>query len=77
MAKTPSEAFGQALRQIRAEKDLSQEDAALKIGIDRAYYGALERAVKSPTLKMIWKIADPLGLPPSALLRRAEKLLED
>ena len=76
MAKTPSEAFGEALRQVRAEKDLSQEEAALAIGIDRAYYGALERAVKSPTLKTIWKIADALGVPPSALLIRAEQLLQ-
>jgi transcriptional regulator with XRE-family HTH domain len=76
MAKTPSEAFGEALRQVRAEKGLSQEEAALAIGIDRAYYGALERAVKSPTLKTIWKIADALGVPPSALLIRAERLLQ-
>lgn len=74
MAPTPSQAFGEALRQIRVEKGLSQESAALACGLDRSYYGALERAVKSPTLKTIWKIADALGITPSELLIRAEKL---
>jgi transcriptional regulator with XRE-family HTH domain len=71
----PSEAFGKALREVRSEKGLSQEAAAQACDLDRAYYGALERAVKSPTLKTIWKIADALDVPPSELLVRAEKLL--
>ena len=71
----PSEAFGEALKEVRAEKGLSQEAAALACGLDRAYFGALERAVKSPTLKTIWKIAEALGVPPSELLLRAERRL--
>ena len=71
----PSEAFGEAIREIRSEKGLSQEAAAQACELDRAYYGALERAIKSPTLKTIWKIADAFGVPPSELLLRAEKLL--
>jgi transcriptional regulator with XRE-family HTH domain len=71
----PSKAFGEALREVRSEKGLTQEAAAEACELDRAYYGALERAVKSPTLKTIWKIADALEVPPSALLIRAEKLL--
>ncbi len=70
----PSEAFGEALREVRSEKGLSQEAAAQACELDRSYYGALERAVKSPTLKTIWKIADALGVPPSELLKRAERL---
>ena len=77
MASSPAEAFSEALREVRAEKGLSQEDAALASGIDRAYYGHLERASKSPTLKTIWKIADGLGVRPSELMARAERLLDD
>lgn len=69
-----SRAFGEAIRQVRAESGLSQEDAALNGGIDRAYLGHIERATKTPTLTTIWKIADALGVPPSELLRRAEKI---
>jgi transcriptional regulator with XRE-family HTH domain len=72
----PSKAFGEALREVRSEKGLTQEAAAEACELDRAYYGALERSVKSPTLKTIWKIADALGVRPSELLIRAEKLLQ-
>ncbi len=71
----PAEAFGTALKEVRSEKGMSQEAAALACELDRSYYGALERAKKSPTLKTIWKISDALGVQPSELLIRAEKLL--
>jgi transcriptional regulator with XRE-family HTH domain len=70
-----AKAFGQALRELRLELGLSQEQAALVCGIDRAYFGQLERSVKSPTLNTIWRLADGLGTKPSQLLARAEKLL--
>jgi transcriptional regulator with XRE-family HTH domain len=76
MALSPSQAFGQAVRELRAERALSQEDAALASGIDRAYYGHIERATKSPTLKTIWRVADALSTRPSELLSRAEQLLD-
>jgi transcriptional regulator with XRE-family HTH domain len=75
MALSRSEAFGKAVNELRAERGLSQEDAALASGIDRAYFGHIERATKSPTLKTVWKIADALEVQPSELLIRAEKLL--
>jgi transcriptional regulator with XRE-family HTH domain len=77
MARSAPEAFGEALREIRLELDLSQEAAALVCGVDRAYFGQLERAMKSPTLKTIWRIADGLETRPSELLARAERLMKD
>jgi transcriptional regulator with XRE-family HTH domain len=77
MARSPGQAFGEALRQLREERGLSQEAAALKCGVDRAYFGSLERAVKSPTLKTVWRIADALETRPSDLLARAERLLDE
>lgn len=76
MSRSQSEAFGIAVRQLRTERKLSQEAAALNSGIDRAYFGHIERATKSPTLTTVWKIADALGVKPSELLRRAEKIAE-
>lgn len=75
MALSRSQAFGEALRQIRTERGLSQEAAALACGIDRAYFGHLERATKTPTLKTVWRIADAFETQPSYLLVRAERLL--
>lgn len=77
MPRTPAEAFGIAIRQLRLERGLSQETAALESRIDRAYYGHIERATKCPTLTTVWKIADALGETPSDLLRRAEKHVDE
>jgi transcriptional regulator with XRE-family HTH domain len=75
MPTTLGKAFGDALRELRLELGLSQEDAAHLCGVDRAYFGQLERALKSPTLNTIWRLADGLNTKPSQLLARAEKLL--
>jgi len=75
MALSRPQAFGEALREVRAERGLSQEEAALACNIDRAYFGQLERAKKSPTLKTVWRIADSFELQPSDLLLRTERLL--
>jgi transcriptional regulator with XRE-family HTH domain len=76
MARSPAQAFGIAVRQLRIERGLSQEEAALNGGIDRAYFGHIERATKSPTLATVWKIAGALDVKPSELLRRAEEISE-
>lgn len=78
MAFTRAQAFGEALRQLRAERgDLSQEAAALAASLDRAYFGKIERGHKNPTLATVWRIADALETRPSDLLARVERLLED
>jgi transcriptional regulator with XRE-family HTH domain len=76
MALSPSQAFGQAVREIRKERGLSQEQAALDGGIDRAFLGHIERATKSATLRTVWKMATALGVPVSDLFIRAERILE-
>lgn len=42
-----------------------------------AYFGRLERAAKTPTLKTVWRIADGFETQPSDLLARAERLLDN
>jgi transcriptional regulator with XRE-family HTH domain len=76
MAPARPQAFGEALRELREERGLSQEAAALKCMVDRAYFGKVERGEKSPTLGTIWKIADGFETQPSELLVRAERLLD-
>jgi transcriptional regulator with XRE-family HTH domain len=76
MARSPTQAFGEAIKQARSERGLSQEAAALESGIDRSYYGHIERATKSPTLATVWKIADALEMKPSELIRRAEQIIK-
>ena len=50
------------LRKIRDDKGVTQEDLAFKAGINTAYLGHLERGVYSPTMFVIWKITQALGI---------------
>jgi len=77
MARSRSHAFGDALRELREQRGLSQEAAALACGLDRAHLGNLERGNKVPTLTTVWKITDALQTRPSELLARAERLLDE
>ena len=65
-------AFGRAIREIRHELDISQEELALRAGIQRSYLGGIERGERNPSLANIVKIAGTLEVAPSEILRRAE-----
>jgi transcriptional regulator with XRE-family HTH domain len=54
--------FGNKVRQIRSNNNLSQEELAHKAGVHRTYIGMIERAEKNITLINIEKIANGLGV---------------
>jgi transcriptional regulator with XRE-family HTH domain len=54
--------FGQRVRQLRKEKNLSQEDLSFKADLHRTYIGMIERAEKNITLINIEKIAKALNV---------------
>lgn len=60
--------FGNRIRAIRKEKNLSQEELAALANIDRSYMGHIERGEKNVTLTKIYQIADALRIPVSNLL---------
>lgn len=62
--------FASNLRQIRAERELTQEKLADLAGIDRTYVSALERQVYSASLDTIERLAGVLDVDPSELLKR-------
>lgn len=57
--------FGRALRRIREEQKINQEEAAERCGLHRTYYSGIERGVRNASLVNIEKIAKGLrtGLP--------------
>jgi transcriptional regulator with XRE-family HTH domain len=69
---TPETAFGSVLREIRHERDLSQEQLGFEAGYHRTYIGMLERGLMNPSLRTILSIASALDIPAGEILRRVE-----
>ncbi len=65
-----AEAFGRRLRRLRQRRRWSQEHLGGMAGLDRSYISELERAVKSPGLGTILKLARALDCPVGQLVRR-------
>jgi len=66
-------AFGEVIREVRLEKNISQEELAALSGIDRSYVSLIERGINSPSLVMIFNLCSALGVSPSEVLSRVEK----
>lgn len=71
----PERAFGDALREIRRERGISQEQLALDCGLDRTYVSLIERGVQSPTIRSVLKLATVLGVKSSEIILRMESLI--
>jgi len=52
--------FGRAIRRIREEQEINQEEAAERCGLHRTYYSGIERGVRNVSLVNIEKIAKGL-----------------
>lgn len=63
---------GAAIRRLRLEQGISQEELALRIGLDRTYIGNVERGQSNVALLTLSKIATGLGLTLLGLLREAD-----
>jgi DNA-binding XRE family transcriptional regulator len=71
----PEKAFGQALREIRKSRDISQEKLGLDAGFDRTYISLIERGINSPTIRTVVKLATVLNVAPSRIVGRMEHFL--
>jgi transcriptional regulator with XRE-family HTH domain len=69
--KSAAVQLGEAIRSARRERGYAQEAFAAHVGLDRSYFGAVERGEFNATLATVLKIAGGLGLHASTLLRRA------
>ncbi|MBC3920065.1 helix-turn-helix transcriptional regulator [Undibacterium sp. CY18W] len=64
-------AFGAAVRHIRKENGISQEELALKCEIDRSYMGSIERGQQNSGLLHISRIANALDISIAELMSTA------
>lgn len=65
-------ALGQAIRSIRTELGMSQENLANSASLDRSYVGGIERGEHNLTVINLIKIADQLHMKPSDILLRSK-----
>jgi transcriptional regulator with XRE-family HTH domain len=65
-------ALGEAIRSTRRERGYGQEGFARRVGLDRSYFGAVERGEFNITMDTLLKVAAGLGVRASTLLRRAQ-----
>ena len=62
-------AFGRAIRELRDERGISQEELSHRSGLDRSYMGGVERGERNISLENICLIAKALDVPPAELFQ--------
>ena len=64
---------GLNVQRLRRELGWSQEDLALESGLHRTYISGIERGVRNPTVLVLQKMADTLGVDAAELLVAGKK----
>lgn len=72
---SPEIAFGTVLKKIRQEKNFSQEKLAGECGLDRTFISLMERGLRQPSLKTIFKIASVLKTSSALIIKLTEELI--
>lgn len=65
--------LGNELRKARENAGMTQEQLSFEAEIDRTYISQLENDKKSPTLEVLFRICDALGVQASDLIARIEQ----
>jgi transcriptional regulator with XRE-family HTH domain len=69
-----SKNFGRVLREVREEKQISQEKLAEYANLDRTYISLLERGLRQPSLTTLFSLAYALSISPSDFIKKVENL---
>jgi transcriptional regulator with XRE-family HTH domain len=65
--------LGDELRKAREAAEMTQEELSFAAEIDRTYVSQLERNLKSPTVDVLFRICDAVGIAASEFIARVEK----
>ena len=64
--------FGKAIKHYREDKKLSQEVLSGLANVDRSHLSKIELGLRSPTITVLFKLADALGVRASDILHNIE-----
>ena len=67
---------GRVLAARRKRAGLTQEALAEACELHPTYVSQLERGLKSPTLRVLFRLADAVGVSPASLVRAFERELD-
>lgn len=65
-------AFSNNLRSLRKYREYTQQDVALKLGIDRTTYNKYETGKSEPDYEILRKLADLFGVSTDYLIGRSD-----
>lgn len=66
-------ALGRAIRALREERGLSQEELGHRAGLHRNYIGGIERGELNPSFSSLLAVSGALRVTPAGLLADAER----
>jgi len=67
--------IGKAIRQVREDRQLSQDQLASKAGLDRSYVSSIENGKRNVSIQNLSKIANSLGVSLTEIVQLAEDRL--
>ncbi len=68
--------IGATIRRLRQERNLSQDELALRAALHRTYMGGVERGERNLGIRNLIAIARALGVEPSILLQGVAPIAE-
>ncbi|MDR2558425.1 MAG: helix-turn-helix domain-containing protein [Oscillospiraceae bacterium] len=68
--------IGKIIKQYRERKGLSQEVVSGLADISRSHLSRIETGVHSPSVTILYKLSDALGVKASDILRAAEENMQ-
>lgn len=61
-------AMGKRIRRLRAGLNMTQKEAAKKMGISLSYYGHIERGSRVPSIETLMRVSSALGVSLDSLI---------
>jgi transcriptional regulator with XRE-family HTH domain len=69
--------LGEVLKKHRTDYGLTQEELALRCGLERVYISLIERGKRKPTVHVIFTICRELHIKPSLFIKEVEEGFSD
>ena len=69
-----SQNFGEIIKELRKEKEISQEELGFRANLHRTYIGMIERGEKNITLENIEKLSKGLDVSMTLIFEKLNKI---